>query len=438
MYAPPPRFASTLVSSFFETIARSEWLDLCDRVKKQETCLAALRETIGAYAEETFALRKCLEENGVVNALHFSIQLHRNRFNAARNIHGLATTAQFSDVLTLEASALDIGLAAGSRALWVLAAASRGVCKTAKGVWSQVTRASAQDIYVFGGTGISHVLVSGGRFTAPSGADAICGSWETFPLAVEPRVAATGTAVGGKLYVCGGWGADDVASSSVERFDPAIGAWEDIASMATSRASAGSASVGGCLFVCGGYDSEMRPIASTECFDAAIGHWESLPPLRTARASCAAVSHGGKILTCGGYAASFCTLQSVEQYCRSTRSWKHVPMMLEARAGAAAAGLSGRVLVCGGMSLGRTTTLKCVESFTDERGVWERVAPMAVHRANAAFAASGGRMYVFGGHGVLQNSHLRSGEVFDPLLNIWTAIPEMAEGRAGATAVAAW
>ena len=88
----------------------------------------------------------------------------------------------------------------------------------------------------------------------------------------QPRSDAAGVALGGKVYVVGGFdGANQLRS--VERFNPRTGRWKKVAfcyrwkrreeplqvrSMSTARSGVAAAALDGSLFVVGGWDGTRR------------------------------------------------------------------------------------------------------------------------------------------------------------------------------------
>merc|ERR1711951_85392 len=93
-------------------------------------------------------------------------------------------------------------------------------------------------------------------------------SWQrvaSMPQHLEDHAAA---AMGGKIYVTGGWNEDSVNSAYV--YDPQADAWTQLASMGTDRRCHASAAVGGKLYVFGGYGAAANERLSTaEVYDPA-------------------------------------------------------------------------------------------------------------------------------------------------------------------------
>ena len=94
--------------------------------------------------------------------------------------------------------------------------------------------------------------------------------------------------MGGKIYVTGG---NDQASSvnSVYVYDPQANAWTQLASMGTARRVHASAAVGGKLYVFGGYSTGSARLSTAEVYDPASDSWAPVASLTSARSGVAAL-----------------------------------------------------------------------------------------------------------------------------------------------------
>merc|ERR1712194_640396 len=81
-----------------------------------------------------------------------------------------------------------------------------------------------------------------------------------------------GTAMGGKIYVTGGLNEALAEVSSIFVYDPQADAWTQLASMSIARESHASAAVGGKLYIYGGLGAD-GPLGTTEVLDPASGSW---------------------------------------------------------------------------------------------------------------------------------------------------------------------
>ena len=71
--------------------------------------------------------------------------------------------------------------------------------------------------------------------------------------------------------------------SSVERFDPAHNTWEQLTSMSQARTGGSAVEIDGRLFVCGGRGAEGEGHNSAEWFEPARGRWEPLREMSQGR-----------------------------------------------------------------------------------------------------------------------------------------------------------
>jgi hypothetical protein len=96
------------------------------------------------------------------------------------------------------------------------------------------------------------------------------------------RFAAAGAALGGAVYVAGGYDGGGYLATA-ERLDPREGRWQKLPDMAAARGAHAMAALGGAVYALGGYDSKagggMGFPAPVERFDARAGWWEAAAPL---------------------------------------------------------------------------------------------------------------------------------------------------------------
>ena len=87
----------------------------------------------------------------------------------------------------------------------------------------------------------------------------------------------------------GGETSQDVSVNSAYVYDPQANTWTQLASMGTPRRNHASAAVGGKLYVFGGFNTGGR-LSKAEVFDPASGSWAQGPSLTSACDSAAAVA----------------------------------------------------------------------------------------------------------------------------------------------------
>ena len=93
-------------------------------------------------------------------------------------------------------------------------------------------------------------------------------------------------AMGGKIYVTGGYD-QDASLNSAYVYDPQADAWTQLASMSIARRLHASAAVGGKLYVFGGIGGEDddEDLSTAEVYDPASNSWAQVTSLTSARHS---------------------------------------------------------------------------------------------------------------------------------------------------------
>lgn len=277
-----------------------------------------------------------------------------------------------------------------------------------------------------------HLCVFGGR--TPAAKQALScerlaignASWQASTPAWQGRVWASGAAMGGLLYVCGG---SPGQGRAVEAYDPDSGRWSSMPALLEQRIWPACAAVLGYLYVCGGkIGDEVSNTA--ECFAPHVGEWERATPMAEERygASCAVLEDS--LYVCGGSGAEGCSLQAAECFDHNLDEWSEAPALLEPRCWAVSAVSAGRIYLCGGRA--GQTPLRSVERFQPGDEVWERVQEMQVGRFGAVAAAVTGHIYVLGGSDC--SSTLSSVEVYDEERDAWEEGPCLLESRSWAVA----
>ena len=90
--------------------------------------------------------------------------------------------------------------------------------------------------------------------------------------------------MGGKIYVTGGAVGPGTSANSAYVYDPQPDVWTQLASMGTARQAHASAAVGGKLYVFGGYGAAANERLSTaEVYDPASDSWAQVTSLTSAR-----------------------------------------------------------------------------------------------------------------------------------------------------------
>jgi N-acetylneuraminic acid mutarotase len=276
----------------------------------------------------------------------------------------------------------------------------------------------------------------------------------------EPDEELYGVAVGGKLYVIGGWG-DGKARGVNYEYDPATDKWTKKQPMPRPAHHAALAAVNGKIYAFGGFvapattavplGAAWEPIDNAYEFNPATDSWKPLPPLPGKRGSAIAAEVGGKIYVIGGATTMegsedpFFTafgparvLGTNDVYDPATNKWESRNPMSVARNHAFSGVVNGKIYVIGGRTgqgfILSATNTNVVEEYDPATNMWsipkER---MPTARSGGASGTDGRRIYVAGGEvttTALVGAY-RAVEAYDPATNSWTSLPSMPMPRHG-------
>lgn len=246
-----------------------------------------------------------------------------------------------------------------------------------------------------------------------------------------------GVAVGGKLYVFGGFDAQKGCCTPTARahvFDPASASWQPLADLPPMNGTghggvthAGAATDGSDIYLASGYTSNSNgrgQIFGTRevwRYDVAADSYTRLPDLPVARAAGQLEFLDGSLYYFGGTNQPR-TRETPELYILDLASggatWREGASLPNARHHMGSAVLNGKIYAIGGQHDHdqRLTTQADVHTYTPETNNWQQVAslPLAVsHIANSTFVLDG-RIIVAGGE--VSNS--------EPVADVFAYTPE--------------
>jgi N-acetylneuraminic acid mutarotase len=236
-------------------------------------------------------------------------------------------------------------------------------------------------------------------------------------------------AVNGTIYYTGGYfgGQDDQASyASVDAFDSAANQWTSKAGMSTARWGHGAAAVGGILYVVGGwanlqyvggYSWVYGVTNSVEAYDPATNTWREKTPMPTARGGLAVSTVNGIIYAVGGQDSAGHPLATVEAYDPTTDTWTTKASLPAATSQLAAGSVNGILYAVGGTP-GPGTALF---AYDPAANAWSARASMPAAASYFPSAgALGSKLYVLGGGG-LSNRF----DIYDPSSDSWSSGPSL-------------
>lgn len=230
----------------------------------------------------------------------------------------------------------------------------------------------------------------------------------------------------GKIYVFSG-SSDTYSVQALDVFDPIANSWATGPNVPTARHSPGVAAMGGKVYVIGGYTSTplgYQSISTAEAFDPSTNTWSELPPMPTARLGLSLVAGGdGKLYAIGGttVVGSETSTTVVEAYDPATQTWESrapfpAPPPIDSFSQLAALGSDGRIylLLSINTPTGRASQLDAYDPTLNQWTTIDNAANAPTSTSwFALVSGSGGNIYAFG----------ETAAVYNPLANAWTSIP---------------
>lgn len=270
------------------------------------------------------------------------------------------------------------------------------------------------------------------------------GSWT--PLAAMPaaRQETAVVALGGEIYVLGGFNGSLQVVDTAEAYDPVANSWRAVADLPVTMHHANAAVVDGRIVVAGfltgtNFAAEGRVFS----YDPGTDMWtEKVPlPAGAERGAAGTASVGSQVWVVGGYrGGSVADVHVYDTSVGTAGTWTVADDLPQALDHLVAVASGGTVYALGGRQGGIGAHTARVDAITGTAGTWTTRAPMPTSRGGAAGAALGdGRICVFGGEG---NASAASGvfadaECYDPATDGWTVHLPMLTPRHGTGAATA-
>jgi N-acetylneuraminic acid mutarotase len=204
----------------------------------------------------------------------------------------------------------------------------------------------------------------------------------------DPQVAA----IGGKLYVSGGYGFEGGALASSEAYDPATDRWTPVAANPDPHAGAGVAALAGSMYVVGGC-TDTCGATDVLRYDANADSWTRLAdyPEPVSFEACGAID--GLLYCAGGLAAGGSTSHGYV-YDPAADTWSPIPDMPADFWGSGYAGANGQLLVSGGVIDDSTTLTNEAVAYDPAVRAWHSLPNADLPRYRGASACG---FYQIGG-----------------------------------------
>lgn len=267
-------------------------------------------------------------------------------------------------------------------------------------------------------------------------------AWRTEAPAPLQRFEAGGAAVGGKLYVLGGYTTGDIRSTArSDVYDPATGTWRRIADMPVQVTHAPAVVVDSEIWLVGGFVGN-HPGPSTSdvwIYSTAANTWRRGASLPQRRGAGGAGLVGRTIYAFGGVdraAGSNEYIDEAEHWALDldapNRGWQRRADLPLPRNHLGSGALDGAVYAVSGQLGGDEASgnRREVHRYDPPTDRWTRVADLPVPRGHttASVFPFQGRLVVMGG---TRNGNTPAPDVhaYDPGTNRWQALPSMPAGR---------
>lgn len=187
----------------------------------------------------------------------------------------------------------------------------------------------------------------------------------------------------GHIYVIGGKGKYDSILLSVECYDPKTNVWVFVPSLPEPLFGASAAALGCRIFVTGGIGanknipSSLHVLNTVYSYNTITTSWTKLRDLRFPRCLATLVNVDDKLFLCGGATRSYdvknsvlCSVSAMDEYDLPGDEWFHVADMVIPRHDAGAAVAGSRIYIIGGISTPADRVLQSIECYDTMTFTW--------------------------------------------------------------------
>jgi hypothetical protein len=248
-----------------------------------------------------------------------------------------------------------------------------------------------------------------------------------------------GLAVGGRLYLLGGFTSGTTAITGSFAFDPDLDAWRALADLPEPLTHAGQTSDGKRIYLAGGFygDSPGPSVASAWAYDIAADSWSALPPLPAARGGGALALLGRELHFFGGATRldGKWIADHGDHWVLSLdggTAWREAAPMPNPRNHIGGIALGGKIYAVGGQHLGQegSGNQVAVDIYDPASDSWAPAAdlPQPLSHVAASVLEASGKIVVVGG--VTQKAAEVAGVwAYDPQTNTWSALASLPKPR---------
>lgn len=251
-------------------------------------------------------------------------------------------------------------------------------------------------------------------------------------IAAGGRLEAGVVALGGRVYVLGGFDGTGAVVGRVEEYDPVANSWRTRAPLPRPLHHVNVAALGGRIYVLGGLATDaFTAVGDSFVYDPATDAWTPVAglPAGTERGAAAVAVLDGLIYLAGG--SRVIVVDDVSRYDPVANTWTALPALPSPRYHAASAAAGGRVWVVGGLAdLTQFTPFADVLALAPGAATWTAHTPMPTPRGGCAAGVIAGELVCAGGEDD-GPSVLAVTEAYDLAADRWRVLPGMGVPRAG-------
>ncbi|WP_127361548.1 carboxypeptidase regulatory-like domain-containing protein [Actinacidiphila soli] len=246
-------------------------------------------------------------------------------------------------------------------------------------------------------------------------------AWTTADALPTPVMDSGTVTLDGKVYAFGGTDGSNLQFKAYVH-DPATGGWQRLANMPQGLEKPGVEAVGGEIYVGGGWDSAGNASAALYRYDPKHDSWSSEASLPAGVVAGGTAVLGGRLYVvagCGGNC--FPASRATYVYDPQADAWSQVANYPITDSWLSCAGIDGQVVCAGGTDPVSGEETAATYAFDPVTGAWTARADLPYPNWAMASASSGGRLQLVGG--VSGGQLTNQAEEYDPATDSWSALP---------------
>jgi N-acetylneuraminic acid mutarotase len=270
------------------------------------------------------------------------------------------------------------------------------------------------------------------------------GTWSTAAPLPQPRTEMKPAMIDGKIYLVGGsWDEateperiSNYTTGFLTEYNPETNSWRELARAPEGLTHQAVAALGGKLYVLGGFGGSRHTLSSPGfyVYDPASNQWETLPSPPSGRQGGGVLAaSGGMIHAIGGRALGDGEGSSVfgdhYVYDPMTNAWREASPLPTPRDHAAVFVVNGKIHVVGGRVGETDANVGLHDIYDPATDSWMSAPPMPTARSSLAYAEYGGMLFVAGGECKPERGTYDEVEAFDLGTNSWLSFAALPAGR---------